>query len=52
VPSESILWKDRRPRTVFVNAGLYSFYNIVIQEYLAERYIAENVAGESSLEVS
>ena len=52
VPSESVHWKDRRPRTVFVNAGLYSFYNIVLQEYLAERYIAENVAGESSLEVS
>jgi len=30
VPSESIHWQDSRPRTAFVNAGLYSFYNIVI----------------------
>jgi len=36
VPSESISWKDHRPRTVFVNGGLYNFYNIVLQEHLAE----------------
>jgi acyl transferase domain-containing protein len=35
VPSESIQWNDCRPRTAFVNAGLYSFYNIVIQEHPA-----------------
>lgn len=36
VSSQSISWKDRRPRTAFVNGGHYNFYNVVLQEHSME----------------
>ncbi|MDR0326736.1 MAG: polyketide synthase [Planctomycetaceae bacterium] len=33
VPAESTSWQDSRPRTAFINAGQYSFYNVILQDH-------------------